>query len=347
MSKATISRNLDRYNVLSSPGSATAPAPVSREVNPSGNVLLRSLTIRYDATISGTSTPTRVTNGHIFYLNALTVETDKHLKIVNQIDGLLLYTMNQFDFHTTGVATALTATPADTDTPQASWVVPFSLFRGIRPYDTNLDMLKSRMTVTTQFGAVTNLWTQAGGTPLVVTNAQSIEGKILNAPYEKDGDGGPGTLRELPDYVRAFDQKLEVITATETRHQINLPFGDSIWRRIFITQRNTSTKIEMSNVIAATAEISLYLNNVPIVDRRLFRDIQAENKLTYALENMPTGVCVLDFDADEQERIQDMLWALTSDSGSLTLYIDVTSQTNGGILLGFDRLKPIPAAAIR
>lgn len=352
MARPTISRNVDRVNVLSSPGSATAPALQVRDQNfPSGDVALRALTVRYDATISGTSTPTRVTNGHIFYLNAITVETDKHGKIVDAVDGLLLYTMNQFDFGTTGQATALTATPADTDTPSASWIVPFSLYKGVRPYDTNLDMAKARMKVSTQYGAVTNLWTQSGGSPLVVTNAQSIEAKILPGPLVvKDGDGGPGSLSELPAPqfgLRTIEQSIVPITATATRFQIALPFGDRIWRRIFITQRNLSTKVEMSNVIAATAEVSLYVNNVPVVDRRLFRDIQAENKLAYGLETLPTGVGVLDFDADMQEKMHDMLWTLDLNSGNMYLYIDVTTQTNASLLLGFDCIKPIPPAALR
>lgn len=344
MSKATLSRNIDRVAVISSStATSVTPALQVRDQNfPSGDQALRSLTIRYDATMSGTSTPTRVTNGHIFYLNAMTVETDKHGKIVDSVDGLLMYVMNNFDYGTTGQASALSATPADTDTPSASWKIPFSLYRGIRPYDTSLDMKQARMKVSTQYGPGTNLWTQAGGSPVILTNNQSIEAKILPGPLDVSSEKS-----ELPIYVRSFEQKVDPITATETRRQIGLPFGDRIWRRLFITQRNTSSKIEMSNVIAATAEISLYLNNIPIVDRRLFRDIQAETKLSYGLEALPTGVVVLDFDDDTQEKIFDMLWALTRESGNMYLYIDVTTQTNGSVHLGFDCLKPIPPAAIR
>lgn len=344
MAKATISKNIDRVAVIaSSTATSVTPALQVRDQNfPSGDLAIRSLTIRYDATISGTSTPTRVTNGHIFYLNAITVETDKHGKIVDAIDGLLLYTINMFDYGTGGQATALTATPTDADTPTSSWIVPFSLFKGIRPYDTNLDMIKSRMKVSTQYGPGTNLWTQAGGSPVILTNNQSIEGKILPGPLKTEEGSS-----ELPLFMRSFEQTVVPITATATRFQIPLPFGDRIYRRIFITQRNLSSKIEMSNVISATAEVSLYLNNVPIIDRRLFRDIQAENKLVYSLETLPTGVAVLDFDADQQERFLDMLYALTLDAGNMYLYIDVTTQTNASLLLGFDCLKPIQPAALR
>lgn len=345
MSKATISRNIDRNSIISSSTATTVTPPLQvRDQNfPSGDLAISSLTIRYDATMSGTSSPTRVTNGHLFWLNALTVETDKHGKLVDAVDGLMLFNMNMFEYGAPGVATALTATPADSDTPAASYRVPFSLFKGLRPYDTHLDMARARMKVSSQFGPGTNLWTQGSGAPVITALTQSIEAKILPGPLKVE----PATESELPTYIRCLEQKADIISATENRRQIALPFGDGIWRRLFISQRNTSTKVEMSNVVAATAEVSLYINNTPIVDRRLWRDIQADNKLQYGLESLPTGVAVLDFDADSQERVADMLWALTLEAGNMYLYIDVTTQTNASLLLGFDRLKPIPAAALR
>ena len=291
MAKATTSRLIDTVSIIGSSGQATAPALQIRDQNfPAGDMALRALTVHYDATISGTSTPTRVTNGHIFFLNGLTVETDKHLKIVDNVDGLLFYTMNQFEFGTTGRATALTATPSDSDTPQCSWIVPFSLYRGIMPYDTNLDMLLARMKVSTQYGPSTNLWTQSGGSPLVKNLRQVIEGKILPGRLAAEVDAGGKQVKEseLPIYMRSFSQMLVPITATENRKQIALPFGDRIYRRIFITQRNTSTLAEMSNVVAVTAQISLYINSIPVIDRREFQAVQNENKLAYSLESNPT-----------------------------------------------------------
>lgn len=340
MAKATLARSVDVVQPVStSIATSVTPSPSVRDQNfPSGDQGLSSLLIAYDATMSGTSTPTRVTNGHIFYLNSITVETDKHGKLVDSVDGLLLYTMNQFNYETTGLATALTATPADSDTPACSWIIPFVLYHGVRPYDTLLDMSKSRMKVTTQYGAGTNLWTQSGGSPLITGVTQSIEARIVPGPLDTD---------ELPTYIKTFEQNQQPITATTSRQQFALPFGDRIWQRLYITQRNLSDKTEMSNVIAATANVSLYVNNVPIMDRRRFVDIQRENKLKYALESLPTGVAVIDFDNDTQERIYDMLWTLTLESGNMYIYIDVTTQSNASILFGYECLKPIPPAAQR
>lgn len=351
MSKACISRNVDQVTIISSSGQATAPAVQVRDQNfPTGDVAIEALHIRYDAAISGTSTPTRITNGHLFWLNSITVQTDKHGKIVDSVDGLLLYIRNFFDYGTAPLNTALSSTPADTDTPAASWIVPFALFHGLRPYDTHLDMQVSRMKVFTTYGQPCgtsgNLFTQAGGSPLAKSLVQSIEAKVLPGPLAT-GAGADGGGSELPVYLSTFEQMLIPITASQNRFQIALPFGDRIYRRIFITQRNTSDKTEMSNVIAATANISLYINNIPIVDQRRFNDIQSANKLEYSIETLPTGVCVLDFDSVFEERFNDMLFALTLNSGSMYLYIDVTTQTNGGVLLGLDCLKPIPPAAQR
>lgn len=346
MAKPTLSRVVDRVSIISADfAAASTPPLVIRDQNmPSGDVAVRSLTISYDANITaGTGTVARVTNGHIFYLNGLTVETDKHGKIVDNVDGLLFYVMNMFDFQTAGLATALTATPVDADTPACSWIVPFSLFRGHRPYDTNLDVLKAKIKVTTQYGPGTTMWSATTGTPVIQTLDQAIESKILPGPLTV----APVEESELPAYVRSFEQQLIPVTATQSRMQIQIPFGDRIFRRIFITQRNTSDKTELATVITATAEISLYMNGQPIVDRRRWADIRRENKLVYSLETLPTGVAVLDFDMDDEERVNDMLWSLTLNSGNAYLYIDVTSVTNGGILLGYDCLKPISPAALR
>lgn len=344
---ATKSRNVDRVTIIASSTAATsAPALQVRDQNfPTGDVLVRSLTIRYDATMGGTSTPVRVTNGHLFWLEGITVETDKHGKLVDAVDGLLMNIFNQLEYRTVPLATALTSTPADTDTPSASWKIPFGLSNGLRPYDTNLDMINARMKVSTQFGigaAVTNgrLWNQAGGSPVITLLQQSIETKYVQNPV------AAGATPELPQYIRCFEQKLDVITATETRRQISIPSGDRIYNRIVISQRNSASKIELATVIVATAEIALYLNGEVIIDRRLFRDIQAENKLTYSLESMPTGVCVLDFDDDTQARINDMLNGFIGQP-NMYLYIDVTSVTNGAVLLGFESLKQINSAALR
>lgn len=345
MSKATLSRNVDQAYFISSPGQATAPNLFIRDQNmPTGNQAMRALNFSYDLTVSGTSTPTRVTNGHLFYLNSLTVETDKHGVLVDNVDGLLLHQMLAYDYGTPPANGAMTSTPADSDTPYSNLCIPFTLRKGIRPYDTDLDVLVARMKVSAQYGPVTNLWTQSSGTPLVVTGLQTMEAKVLPGPLEAIANVKDA---ETPIYQRYFGQKLDPIAATENRHQTAIPYGNVIYRRIFVGQEVTTTKVRSTAVVVPTAKVSLEINGVPVINNRFFREIQRENKLRYGLENLFTDLAVLDFDEDEQERIFDMLHTITAESGNAYLYTDVVTGSGYALLLGFDCLKEIPAAARR
>lgn len=342
--KATITRDIDQFNFISSPGQATAPSLVIRDQNfPKGDQLVRSLLLSYDATVSGTSTPTRVTNGHIFYANSITLESDKQKNIIDNMDGLSLFKLLAYDQGTPGQATAMASTPADSDTPTASWEIPLALRRGIRPYDTQIDVLNQSLTLKVQYGAVTNLWTQSSGTPLVVTGTQTVAAKILQEPVRVT-DEKSGMMSELPIYARFFGQKIDIFSATEARRQIQVPFGKTIFRRILLEGRNSSTKAELSTVVAATGRVSLEVNNVPIVQNVRFRDLQRFNKGRFNLESLFTGSALIDFDADDQERIDDMLKLITVENGSAYLYVDVVySASTDGLLVSYDALRPLLA----
>lgn len=345
--KATITRDIDSVNVISSPGSASAPGLVIRDQNfPKGDQLVRSLLLSYDVTMSGTSTPTRVTNGHIFYANTITLESDKQKNIVDNVDGLSLYKLLAYDQGTPGQASALSATPADSDTPYCSWEIPLALRKGMRPYDTQIDVLQQALTLRVQYGAVTNLWTQSGGTPLVVTNTQTVAAKIIPPPIIRVTDAAKGLHDERPIYSRYWGQKLDKFTATETRRQLQIPFGNTIYRRLLLEGRNSSTKVEVSTVMAATGRVSLEVNNQPIVQNVRVQDLLRFNKGRYSLENVFTGTVLLDFDADDQERIGDMLKLLTTEYGSAYLYVDVVyTNSTDALLVSYDALREINADA--
>jgi hypothetical protein len=347
--RATLTRDIDQYNVIASPGQATAPSLVIRDANfPKGDQLIRSLLIRYDATMSGTSTPTRVTNGHIFYMNSITLESDKQKAIVDNMDGLSLHKLLSYDQGSPSNNTALSATPADSDTPSCSWEIPLALRAGIRPYDTQLDVLKQSLTLKTTYGAVTNLWTQSSGTPLVVTNTQGVAAKILPGPVVEVTDAAKGLESELPIYARYFGQKQVMVAATESRKQIEIPFGNLIYRRILLEGRVSSTKAELSTVLVGTARVTLEINNVPIVQNVRFRDLQSFNKGRYSLESLFNYSALIDFDADDQERIGDMLKVITKENGSAYLYVDVVyAAATDSVLVSYDALREIDPAAVR
>lgn len=356
MAKPTISEQVDRYTVISSTGIDTAqPGPVVRQdVFPAGDKGIALVHVRTNGLIdvAGGSTPVRVADGEKIFLRSLSLETDKHKRIVNNVDGLLLYRMLTYEWGVPPDFAQVASTPADEDPFHCSWPIPVTLHKGFRPYDTILDVLKAKAVLTTQYGIRSDIFGYTGGTPLVKSVIQSLETKTLPGPLNmgRDAEGKAAPeFSELPIYKRTFEMATWPISQTANRYKIPLPFGDRIYRRIFITQRNGSDRSELATVIVPTAEVEMEVNGVPIHRRRIFQDIRSLNAAQYRLTSaqLPTGVAVLDFDADDQERINDMLWTLTTDAGNANLYIDVTAVSNGQIWLGFDCLEPVPAAALR
>jgi hypothetical protein len=255
-----------------------------------------------------------------------------------------MHQMLAHEYKTPPANGAMTSTPADSDVPYSNLPIPMTWRTGPRPYDTDLDVLVSRLKVSTQYGPVTNLWTQSGGTPLVVTNTQTMEAEIHPGPIEavqgvQENEG--------PIYQRYWGQKVESISASENRHQVAIPYNNIIYRRIFISQMLSSTRARSTAVVLPTAKISLEINGIPVVNNRYFREIQRQNKAKYGLENSFTDLCVLDFTSDEAARIFDLLHTITPGSGNAYLYIDVVGGSYYQLLIGFDGLKEIPAAARR
>lgn len=343
--KATLTRDIDQVTVVTA--SAAQPNLLIRDANfPKGDMLLRTLLLRYDSTVGGTSTPTRVTNGHLFYLNSITLESDKQKAIVDNMDGLSMHKLLAFDRGTPPNNTAMSSTPADTDTPMSSLEIPLCLQKGIRPYDTQLDMLKQSLTLKTQYGPVTNLWTQASGSP-VVTTVQGVAAKVLPGPIQPRAADGSDAGEE-PVYARYWGQRLEMVTATASRKQIQIPFGNLIYRRLLLEGRTSSTKAELSTVIVGTGRVSLEINNVPIIQNVRLRDIASFNKGLYSLESLFNYTYLLDFDADDQERFQDMLKVITVENGSAYLYLDVVyAAATDGVMISWDALRELDPAARR
>lgn len=347
MAKATLTRDVDLFTVVTA--SASQPNLTIRPLDTlRGDMLIRSICLRYDSTVGGTSTPTRVTAGHIFYANAITLESDKLKNVVDNMDGFSLHKLLAFEYGSVGLNTAMTSTPADSDTPSCAWVIPLTLRKGIRPYDTHLDMIKQALTMKVQYGAVTNLWTQSGGSP-VVTTVQGISAKVINGPIEpRKADGSDAG--EEPIYARYFGQRLNLVTATESRKQIPMPFNKYIYRRVMLEGRVSSTKIDLATVIVGTGRVSLEVNNVPIISNVRLRDIAAFNKVRYGIPTaeLLTATYLLDFDDDEQERFQDMLKTITTESGSAYLYLDVVyNAATDAVLTSWDALMEIDPAAMR
>lgn len=340
-----MARPLQRRKVGSSTFTSqtgTPPAQVISDGLPTGDELCGSLQLRYDGTLNVTGgAPAAVTDGPWLFMEGLTVETDKHGLLVENVDGKSLARIEQYRKGATPLKSADPAT--DASTFSAAYEIPFSQEYGyLRPYDAILDMRNSRMKVTANFGTPARLNTGAT-TTTVNSFTFNIGARVLNGPVNV-GQPGP-EYSELPVFMPHISMKRVPITATQSDFEIPIPFGDRIYRRIFLSQRNGSDYSEMTNVIAATAKISLKVANFPWYDRVSFQEIQSENKSDFQLETAPAGWAVLDF--DRTGRFTDFLPALTRDQGEAKLVLDVTTQTNGQVWVIFESYKPIPEAAKR
>ncbi len=326
-----------------------SPAVISDGL-PSGDEALYALhcRIRGALDLTTSSAGTAVTNGVQIFVRSIRVETDKHGILVDNIDGLAMYRFNQIDLGT--LSDDLQVTTMTTGTPALDWSfrIPFADKNFLRSYDTLLDMLKSRMTVTVTLGIVTDMVSGGTytGTFVVTTPTIDIWGDIIRNPNPVTGNvNGVDFTSELPIMQRSLEVRKFDVTSTSTGFKFPLPYGDRIYRRIILQQRNSSSLAELATVITATQNIGVEINGFPWQQSLPWGDVNSRNKQDYQMETLPTGIAV--FDWSQEGRIGDMLNTLSADQGTMNLVADVTSVSNGQLWVIMDCLKPIPPQARR
>ncbi len=237
-----------------------------------------------------------------------------------------------------------------TGTPALDWTfrIPFADKNFLRSYDTLLDMLKSRMTIKVTLGIVTDMVSGGTytGTFVVTTPSVDIWADIIRNPNPASGQvNGVQITSELPIMQRSIEVRKFDVTSTSTGFKFPLPFGDRIYRRIILQQRNSSSLAELSTVITATQNVGIEINGFPWVQTIPWGALNARNKQDYQMETLPTGIAVMEF--SPEQRIGDMLNTLSQDQGTMNLVADVTSVSNGSLWAILDCLKPIPPQARR
>lgn len=345
-------------------GDNTVPAFVSTQPAqqvldrgfPSGDEGIVALNVRYKGTFTVTTAGgSPVTDGGKKILRSLTVETDKHGKIVDGLDGLSLDRVSRFE---NGAAPASTdcASNASGTTFGAQFRIAFADDRRhYRPFDTLLDMKNSRMTVKRQYGLVTDVQS-AGTTPSVSAIREDISAEVLPGPLNPGIDKDKGTederFSEIPSYV-PVKEKLLIggyggNIPTQNAYKIALPVGDRIYRRIYISQLTYDTNglpTEVATVITENAGVSLKIGRDVIIDRTTWGELADRAKMIAQVETMPTGWNFIDF--DYTGRIKDMLDVYQYQAGiAANLEIDTTNISNAGIVVILDSLKLIPPAAV-
>lgn len=336
--------------VSASPTTAQVSPLVLSDGLPTGDEAIYTLHARIRGTLDLTtsSAGSAVTNGVQVFVRSVKVETDKHGIIMDNIDGLALYRFNQIDLGT--LPDDLQVTTMTTGTPAFDWSfrIPFADPRFLRSYDTLLDMIKSRMTVTVTLGIVTDMVSGGTYTGTFDVNSPTLDvwGDIVRNPNPLSGQvNGVNFTSELPIMQRSIEVRKFDVTSTSTGFRFPLPFGDRIYRRIILQQRNSSTLAELATVVTATQNVGIEINGFPWVQSIPWGDLNSRNKQDYQIETLPTGIAVMEF--SPEQRIGDMLNTLSTDQGTMNLVADVTSVSNGQLWVIMDCLKPIPPQAQR
>lgn len=347
MGRPSLRKFVNRTDIAATDIGATQPSPTVIQIGfPVGNVLYKKLNLSLRGTLSITSSAagTIVTRGGLTFLRSLRFETDKHGLIVDGIDGIMLHDM---EFIRKGVR------PPNTDIASAATGAPSYIYGleipffdpdAARPEDLGLDMYGARPTLTSSYGLFEDFID--GGTnsvALVDTYNQEVHVEV---------DPGPVSPADGPLLMPYWGVKKEAISSTATAYQIILPYGDRVYKRLYITQRDGVTLESLANTVVgvnASDRLSVKVNGYSWLDNVQWLALQDQGAQDYKIAAMPTGVAVVDF-VPRRARghmLSDALSVVNNVAGTIELVIDVTTATGDQLWLGFEAAKPIPAAALR
>lgn len=335
MGRPTQQVSVDR-TTRSTLGTGTAsPANISTGW-PVGDVLYKRLGLHIRTVVSVATA--MVTRGRAIFLREINFSTDKHGPVVENVDGIMAQQLSWF-LNPQGQGHRLPAEDADDD---HYLILPFEDREAARPEDTVLDMLKARPTLNLTWGNAADIESTAGTT---LSN--------LDHNTEVDIDPGPVDIgKEGPLLMPHLSSVRVPISQTTAGFIIELPYGDRIYKRVLISQRNGSTRAELNNTVvgaAATDRVSLFVNGFPWVNRNYWLDLQNANFQDYQRYDAARGVAAIEFGRSRSggAKLADALSTVSPVTGRMTLELDVTSVTNGQLWLGLQSAKPIPAQALR
>lgn len=353
-----------QYTALSNNALASAASPVPAaggaapmvisQGMPTGDLCVYEWYLRFYGTnvLTTSSAGTVTTNGSEIFLRSITLQTDKHGIIVDNLDGLSIFRLNQMRYGTAPFdVTVAAANTSAGQSLETNLVLPMAQGASnpqyVRPYDTILDLFNARPTLIVQTGAPAGDIITGGTNSVNTVGPYNLEldARILNGPVVQPGDPN-GRTPETPEWMPHYQLLKYSVTATGTATRIPLPYGDRIYRRIWLSQRLSTTFAEQNNNMITTASlVGVEVNSFPWGNRMQQGTLQAFNKLNFQAETMPTGWSCLDF--DDTGRYADMLSVLDQNNGTCNLVVDLTTGSNYQLWIVLESLKPIPAAALR
>lgn len=306
---------------------------------PVGDLLYHALALRSRVAIT-TAAANWVTRGRLEFIRSLRFRTEKHGEIYDGIDGMMLQQMS-WAWNPVGPGN-ISPVGADDADDQSHFLLPLADRWAARPEDTALDMLNARPELIVEYGVGDDIEPASTDTDNLDLDVHALIDPGRIADPAKDG----------PIFVPHWGVHKEPISSTTGSYRISLPFGDRIYKRIYITQRNGSTLAELNNTVTGAAEadqLSLKLNGYPIVDRMRYRTLQRINDTDYQGFDPARGVAILDFVRYKElgGKLSEALSTISRGQGRLDLEIDVTSVSNGQLWIGLESVKPIPEAAQR
>lgn len=345
--------------VIAAPGSTintSLPAPsVFAPSFPVGDMLLKNVHIRLYGNENnvGAGSGTAIVNGPALLLRSMIFETDKHGRIIDNVDGLTLSLFNQARQKTVNYQTLGSLAAAGTPAFEANFELQLESMFCFRPYDSVVDLKNAKPALTVQAGLYADLNNAGFATTNDIQNlAYNVAVEVLNGPVVEPGatdqQGNP-MLAETPDWMPYMTSKAVTSTTTAAGSLIDLTWGDRIIRRIMIQQRDTtsaSARALLANtVITTTGSVGLLVNSFPWGDRIQWGQLLARNKGDFAFETISSGYGFLDF--DDTGRYGDYLSVLSRDAGTVQLYVDITGVANSSLFISQECYKAIPDAALR
>ena len=319
-------------------GSAiTTAAPAALQSGqglPTGNMLLTDLILGSNLNLTiGTGTTPR-TNGELAVIDSIFVDTDKHGPIIESLDGLGLGRVLQNIYGSFPETTAIAASTANY---YSGFRIPLAIpenAHALRAYDTALDLFNARMTARVQYTDLGKAFATVGTASAIPTVNWS--GRVVYSPDEEN---------ELPILCPVFKLKKVAITATTAGLQIPMDFGGLVYAGIGISQRDTSTNVEVSDIIVPSAKIRLDVNGRDVIAPTENRDLRAFAKIANEIETNPASWTWLDF-YSQSGRIAEAVDTIGL-HGNMNLYTDVVYTANRAVWIYTWGFKPIAPNALR
>lgn len=335
---------------------------------PVGDNLARTLVLRFSGTVTATLNggTLSVTDHQLARLiSNLILGSNLHNNIIeNGMDGLTLFRMlsiaQKADLFYADVPSSLSGA-SSAGQFELIYRIPLGSAKAARYWDTVVDLITAQAYIRMFYNGVNanTLGAISGGAaPVLQVTSLNIEASLemSRGPFT-NRKGQPAFKTVAPNYIPYYAIFPVQITGTKSQLPIYLPYGDRMYKRLFIFQRDSITLNELNNTIVGVNDqdrLSMKLNGLPIVDSVEWLLLQRQNKQEYSPATIPNGAAIIDFDKCITDakvrgaRLSNDLNLITPGQQTFELDIDVTNPGGSPYLyIGMECVRPLPDLAKR